>query len=242
MRDVMFTGMLTPEERLTVIRFAIEIGDKGSCRTNSLLHPFDPADLERAFAEREKAIEKREKAYIDSARTFDPATASAGLKAYLGGEVTNESYAKYIADLIRQEEEVKRLIRRSYHIYVDYADLDPEDQAFHESLHPRVTFGDSNELHEACSFDLTREIKDAFQDSSLGSDPEEYYDYGAFYLGRTPLIYEDLTVSAAGETILSTVSHEGILDLFLSKEDLAAFASFELDKARNRRIAEKLLS
>ena len=44
------------------------------------------------------------------------------------------------------------------------------------------------------------------------------------------------------EVILSTVSHEGIMDLFLSEEDLRAFAGFELNKARNFKIAKKLLS
>ena len=240
-RNVMFTGDLTAEERAVVIRFAIEIGDKAKCRTNCLLHPFDTVLLEAAFREKESEIEKRERAYIESAKTFDPHHVNAALQSYLGGDVTSESYAKYVADLIRREEEVKAHIRRSYHVTVDYAYLTESDAAFHESLSPRVTFGGSNELHEECAFTLTREIKDALLDSSLGDVPEEGYDYGSFYLGETPLSYEDLEVSEGGEVILSTVSHEGILDLFLCKEDFEKFVDFELQRPRNRKIAAKLL-
>lgn len=241
-RKVLFTGMLTAEERATVMRFAVEIGDRAKCRTNSLLRPLTGELLEGAFRERERRIEEREKAYIERARTFDPSAAAPELRSFFDGEVTSERYGKYIAELIKQEEEAKKALRRSYHITVDYAYLDPEDEAFHKSLSPRVTFGDSNELHEACDFALTREIKDAILDSSLGGDPEEGFDYGAFYLGKSPLYYEDLSVSEGGELILDTVSHEGIMDLFLSPEDLKSFADFELNRARNRKIAEKLLS
>lgn len=240
-RNVMFTGDLTPAERAVMIRFAIEIGTAAECHTNCLLRPFDATLLEAAFREKEAKIEARERAYIESAKTFDPARANDSLRSYLGGDVTNESYAKYVADLIRQEEEVKSQIRRSYHVTVDYAYLTESDEAFHKSLSPRVTFGDGNELYEACAFTLTREIKDALLDSSLGDDPEEGYDYGAFYLGETPLCYEDLEVTEGGEPILSTVSHEGILDLFLCKADFEKFVDFELQRPRNRKIAAKLL-
>ena len=241
-RNVVFTGTLDAEERLTVMRFALEIGNKATCRTNCLLRPLTPEVLEGAFREREKKIEERERAYIERARTFDPAAASPELKSFFNGEVTAEKYGKYIAELIRGEEEAKRTIRRAYHITVDFADVDAEDMAFHTSLCPRVTFGDVNELHEECSFALTREIKDALMDSSLGSDPEEGFDYGAFYVGKSPLYYEDLTVYDGEEVILSTVSHEGILDLFLCEKDLVAFRDFELNKSRNFKIAKKLFS
>lgn len=240
-RNILFTGTLTAEERATVMRFAIEIGERATCRTNCLLRPLDGTILERAFREREERIEARERAYIERARTFDPAKASPELKSFLG-EVTSERYGKYVAELIKQEEEAKASIRRSYIISVDYAYLDEEDAAFHKSLSPRVTFGDTNELHEECSFALTREIKEALEDSSLGGDPEESYDYGAFYLGKTPLVYEDLSVTIGDEPILATVSHEGIMDLFLSPEDMKSFADFELNRARNRKIVAKLLS
>ena len=241
-RRVLFTGTLDAEERLTVMRFALEIGDEATCRTNALLRPLTPEMLEKAFREREGRIEARERAYVEKARTFDPDSASPELRAFFGGDVSSAKYGKYIAELIKGEEDAKRMIRRSYTVTVDYADVTEEDAAFHASLHPCVTFGDTNELHERCSFSLTREIKDVLMDSSLGSDPEEGFDYGAFYVGRSPLYYEDLTVSSQGEPILSTVSHEGILDLFLSDEDLVAFRDFELNKQRNYKIAKKLLS
>ena len=240
-RNVMFTGTLDAEERAAIMRFAIEIGEQASFRTNALLRPFSDELLQAAFKEKEGAIVRRQRAYVESAKTFDPKTASAALKDYLG-ELSHERYAKYLADLIKQEEDVKKTIRKSYHITVDYADLTDEDAIFHQSLSPRVTFGDTNELHEVCAFSLTREIKDALLDSSLGSDPEEGLDYGAFYVGTTPLYYEDLEVKAGGETILSTVSHEEILDVFLCEDDLRKFVDFELNKARNRKIAQKLLS
>lgn len=241
-RNVVFTGTLTAEERATVMRFAIETGDRATCRTNCLLRPFEASMLDKAFREREEKIEQRERAYIERARTFDPTRTSMEFRSFFGENMTSEEYGKYIAGLIKQEEEAKQMIRRAYHITVDYADLSSEDQAFHASLSPRVTFGDTNELHEECSFALTREIKDALLDSSLGGDPEEGFDYGAFYLGTSPLFYQDLCVTAGGESLLSTVSHEGFLDLFLSEEDRAALEGFELNRARNRKIIEKLFS
>lgn len=241
-RKVVFTGTLDAEERLTVMRFALEIGNKATCRTNCLLRPLTQDLLDAAFRERENKINERERAYIERARTFDPAKASPELASFFGGEVTGEKYGKYIAESLKNEEEAKKAIRRSYHVTVDFAELDPEDEAFHASLNPRVTFGDTNELHEFCSFTLTQGIKEALQDSSLGSDPEEGFDYGAFYLGRSPLYYEDLCVYDGEEPILATVSHEGMMDLFLSTEDLKAFADFELNKSRNFKIAKKLLS
>ena len=240
-RSVMFTGTLTPFERAVMMRFAIEIGTEATCRTNCLLRPFDADILEAAFKEKEDAITRRERAYVESVKSFDPADVSESMRTFFKGNVTNESYAKYIAELIRQEEEVKKHIRRSYHVTVDYAYVTEGDAALHKSLSPRVTFGDSDELHEACCFALTREIKDAFLDSSLGGEPEEGYDFGAFYVGESPLYYEDLSVKANGETILSTVSHEGMMDLFLSEDDLRQFVNFELQRPRNRKIAEKLL-
>lgn len=241
-RKVVFTGTLDAEERLTVMRFALELGNRATCRTNCLLRPLTQELLEAAFREREAKINERERAYLERARTFDPAKASPELASFFGGEVTNEKYGKYIADAIKNEEDAKRSIRRSYHVTVDFAEVAEEDMTFHASLAPRVTFGDTNELHEFCSFALTQGIKDALMDSSLGSDPEEGFDYGAFYLGKSPLYYEDLCVYEGDDPILSTVSHEGLMDLFLSEEDLKAFANFELNKSRNFKIAKKLLS
>ncbi len=240
-RNILFTGSLTAEERSTVMRFAIAIGERASFRTNCLLRPLDAEILEKAFRERESKIEAREREYIERARTFDPAKASPEMKSFLG-EVTAERYGKYMADLIKQEEEAKASIRKAYHVTVDYADLDKEDEAFHKSLSPRVTFGDTNELHEECNFTLTNDIKEKLEDSSLGADPEDEFDYGSFYVGKTPLYYEDLTVFIGNEPILSTISHDGIMDLFLSSDDLKAFADFELNKSRNYQIAKKILS
>ena len=241
-RRVLFTGSLNAEERLTMMRFALEIGDAATCRTNALLRPLTGELLEKAFRERESKIEARERAYVEQARTFDPAKASPEFLSYFGGEVTAEQYGKYIAEAIKQEEDAKKAIRRAYSVSVDYADVTPEDLAFHDSLHPTVTFGDTNELHELCAFPLTPEIKETLMDSSLGSDPEEGFDYGAFYVGASPLYYEDLTVTKGGEVILSTLSRSAIMDLFLTDEDLYAFGDFELNKQRNYKIAKKLLS
>ncbi|MBR5987733.1 MAG: hypothetical protein IK037_04110, partial [Clostridia bacterium] len=75
-RNVVFTGTLDAEERLTVMRFALEIGNRATFRTNCLLRPLTGALLEEAFRERENKINERERAYIERARTFDPAKAS----------------------------------------------------------------------------------------------------------------------------------------------------------------------
>ncbi|MBO7390443.1 MAG: hypothetical protein J6U39_03260, partial [Clostridia bacterium] len=146
------------------------------------------------------------------------------------------------AELIRQEEEAKRLLRREYYISVDYVDITPEDIAFHESLHPVVTFGDTKNLHEFCTFSLTPEIRAALQDSSLGDPSEDGFDYGYFYVGKAPLYYEDLSVTKGGEPILSTLTNIAVFDLFLSDEELGALRNFELNKKRNDRIISKLLS
>ena len=242
-RKVLFTGLLDAEERATVIRFAVEVGAKATCRTNCLLRPLTTELLERAFSEREERIEERERAYVERTRTFDPKKVSPEFRSFFGGDVTAEKFGKYMAELIKEEEAAKASLRRSYHVSVEYADLDPEDEAFHRSLSPRVTFGDTNELHEKCEFALTREIKDAFLDSSLGDDPEQAFDYGAFYLGKTPLYYEDLCVtSAEGEKVLETVSRDEVMDLFLTEEELTSFMDFELNKTRNRKIIKKLIS
>ena len=241
-RKVLFTGNLDAEERRTVIRYALEIGDAASCRTSVLLRPLTGDLLENAFRERERAIEARERKYIEEARTFDPKKASPEQLAYFGNDCTAERFGKYIAELIRQEEEAKRLLRREYYISVDYVDITPEDMAFHESLHPVVTFGDTKNLHEFCSFSLTSEIRAALQDSSLGDPSEDGFDYGYFYVGKAPLYYEDLSVTKRGEPILSTVTNIGVVDLFLSDDELNAFRDFELNRPRNSRIIKKLLS
>lgn len=241
-RKVLFTGNLDAEERRTVIRYALEIGDAASCRTSVLLRPLTGELLENAFREREKDIEARERKYVEQARTFDPKKASPEQLSYFGTDLTAEKFGKYIAELIKQEEEAKKMLRRQYFISVDYADVTPEDMAFHESLHPVVTFGETNTLHEFCSFPLTPEIKGTLQDSSLGDPSEEDFEYGYFYVGKAPLYYEDLAVTKGGETVLSTLTNIAVLDLFLTEDELRAFRDFELNKQRNLRIIKKLLS
>ena len=241
-RKVLYTGALDAEERATVIRYAIEIGDRATCRTNYLLRPFTGEMLEAAFREREVRIEDRIRAYEERVRTFDPAATTPEFRSFFGGVVTKEKFAAYVADLIREEEAAKQSLRRAYGISVDYATLTPEDEAFHASLSPRVTFGDTSELHELCDFALTREIKDAFLDSSLGDEPEDGMDYGAFYVGNTPLFYEDICVTVGGETVLETVSRDEVMDFFLTEQEMLAFIDFELNKTRNRKIIKKLIS
>ena len=172
-RKVMFTGSLNAEERQTVIRFALEIGDAATCRTSVLLRPLTGELLENAFREREKKIEARERAYVEQARTFDPAKMTPSQIEYFGGKVTPERFGKYIAELIKEEEYAKKMLRLEYYISVDFVDVTPEDRAFHESLHPVVTFENTKQLHEFCSFSLTPEIRSALQDSSLGDTAEE---------------------------------------------------------------------
>ena len=241
-RKVLFTGLLDAEERATVIRYAIEIGERATCRTNCLLRPLTSELLENAFRERERKIEDRERAYVERARTFDPAKTTQEFRSFFGGEVTSEKFGKYIADLIKEEEAAKASLRRAYSVSVDYATLTPEDEAFHRSLSPRVTFGDTTELHELCDFALTREIKDAFLDSSLGDEPEDGFDYGACFLGKTPLMYEDICVTAGGETVLETISRDEVMDFFLTEQEMRAFKDFELNKERNAKIIKKLIS
>ena len=53
-RKVLFTGSLDAEERAAVIRFAVEIGERATCRTNCLLRPLTGKLLEEAFREREQ--------------------------------------------------------------------------------------------------------------------------------------------------------------------------------------------
>ena len=241
-RKVLYTGLLDAEERATVIRYAIEVGDRATCRTNCLLRPLTGDLLEEAFRERERKIEERVRTYEERVRVFDPSATTAEFRSFFGGEVTKEKFAKYIDDLIKEEEAAKASLRRAYSVAVDYASLTPEDEAFHRSLSPRVTFGDTTELHELCDFALTRDIKDAFLDSSLGDDPEDGFDFGAFYLGKTPLFYEDICVSAGGEKVLETISRDEVMDVFLTEGEMTDFIDFELNKTRNRKIIKKLIS
>lgn len=176
------------------------------------------------------------------ATTPEKAQLPQGLLEYFGGVPTKEAYADYLKQLIKQEKEVLRGLKRSYSVFVDYEFVGRKLLAFHNSLNPRVTFGYSNSLHEECDFALDEEKREAFLNSSLAELPQfkddTLHDWGVAAFDGVSLVYEDLTLSRGDEIILETISHEQIMTVRLNETDLAALAS---DK-EGKKLVDKLRS
>jgi hypothetical protein len=136
-------------------------------------------------------------------------------------------------------------MRKSYIVNVDYAFCDKKLLAFHQSLHPHVTFGYSNSLHEICQFELTDDVKKAFLNSSLAELPEYKndwtHDFGYVYFDSiVKLLYEDLTIYKGERCVLSTISHEEMIELDLTDEELDDFLKFEKKEELNGGAYKKL--
>ena len=223
-------GALTPRERNLLIRYCVAVATRGTCATKALLRPFKQTDLREAFAEQGRAHTERIARYERAAQEYDPQTAELpqNMLNYFGGVPTKEQYAAYCREIVKQEESTVRSLERMYTVCVNYAFVGRKWLAFHRSLNPRVTFGYSSLLHEACDFLFDEEKRAAFLRSSLADLPQwkgdAVHDWGNVMFGNMQLFYEDLTLYRGEACILQTVSHEEMMTARLEEPDLSALA------------------
>lgn len=237
----------TPAERNAVIRFAITVGDRAKCSTRSLLRPLKMSDLQAAFREREEGHRRTIEEYRKKAEEYEEGVTPLSERAikFFGGVPTKEDFVSYCNDIIKQEREMLRHVRRGYHVAVDFQYTPKKLLRFHQSLSPRVTFGYTSVLHEECDFALTDEVRQAFLNSSLAELPaykEDFsHDFGyVFFDSIIALFYEDFAVFKGERCILDTVSHERMFTVDLSGEELEALRSFEGKK--NGKLVQKIES
>lgn len=237
----------TPAERNAVIRFAVTVGDRAKCSTRSLFRPLKMRDLSAAFREREDAHRKRIEEYQRRAEEYEEGATplSENFLHFFGGVPKKEAFVSYCNEIVKQEREELRRVRKEYHIAVDFQYTPKKLLRFHKSLSPRVTFGYSNVLHEECDFALTDEVRQAFLRSSLAESPQYKddwaHDFGyVFFDSVIALFYEDLCVFKGEHRILNTISHEGMCTADLSEEDLQELCSFEGKK--NGKLVQKIKS
>lgn len=206
----------SPKDRRLLIRYCIRSGDRAKCSTLSLLRPFRLKFLTDALAEREKFHRSR----METFRNLPNAAQS--------------------RRLLKEERERLRILKQNYTISVDYAFTSKELLAFHNSLTPRVTFGNSSLLHEECDFPLDEEKKEAFLSAfslkDLDSVDFDGYDWGLVAFGKAELVYEDLAVYRKDLCILETITHEDMMTVRLQEEDLTLLEA----QAGGRALVKKL--
>ncbi len=233
---------ITAKERNLLIRHCLSVGTRATCSTAALCRPFRQKYLKKAFDELREAYRVRIAEYERRAETYDPESAkiSENMLAFFGGVPSKEEYTRYCRELILQERKACKSMQGLYSVNVNYAFIGRKLLAFHNSLNPRVTFGCSNQLHEECDFALDEENKRAFLgESSLKFPPKVQgspFDWGTVTFEISRLIYRDLTVFRGEGRILETISHEEMMTVFLTKEDLAAL---EREKG-GKRLVKKL--
>lgn len=224
-------GALTPRERNTLIWYCVAVATRGKCSTKALLRPFRQKDLRNAFEEQQKEHLLRIREYETRQAEYDPETAQppVWVLEYFGGTPSKETFSRYCREIIKQEKDVLRHLKRSYSVYVDYAFIGRKMLAFHNSLSPRVTFGYSNSLHEECDFLFDDEKRAAFLHSSLAELPrwkgDRVHDWGNVMFGDMQLLYEDLTLFRGETCILETISHEETMTVRLGEGDLSALGN-----------------
>lgn len=222
--------VLTPEERNLLIRYCVSVATGGRCATKELLRPLRQKDLRIAAQEQRALHLARIEAYEREAEEYDPATVKLprSMLSYFGGTPSKEQFARYRRETVKQEREAMRYLKRAYSVWVNYATIGKKWLAFHRSLNPRVTFGDSSMLHEACEFPFDDGTREAFLHSSLAQLPQwegdRVHDWGNVMFGNMQLVYEDLALDRGETCILETVSHEEMMTARLEEDDLTALA------------------
>lgn len=229
--DASYSTNMTAKERNLLIRYCVNVATRGKCATKALLRPFKQRYLKEASVEQCKEHVEHIAQYERAMQEYDPQTAQLPqwMLDYFGGVPTKEQYATYCRQIIKQERDVLRSLKRNYSVYVDYDLLGRKLFAFHNSLNPRVTFGYSNRLHEECDFAFDDIKREAFLQSSLADLPrwkgDWMHDWGNVVFGTMQLIYEDLTLYRGETCILETVSHEEMMTVRLEETDLQALAA-----------------
>jgi hypothetical protein len=237
----------SPMERNAMIRYALTIGTQAECATRCLMRPLKTSDLSAAFREWEQEHRSTIARYQKMAEEYEEGKTELpqALINYLGGDVSKKNLRSYCNGVIKQEREAIRNLRKGYMVNVSYAFCNKDLFAFHQSLHPRVTFGYSSSLHEICQFELTEEVRKAFLNSSLAGLPsfedDWTHDFGYVYFDSVvKLLYEDLTIYKGERCVLSTLSHERMCELDLTDEELNDFLKFEKKEELNGGIYKKL--
>ena len=240
--DAAFNAALTARERNFLICYCLSRGSRATCATTTLLRPFKQKDLRAAFAEREEASHSRIAEWERRMQEFDPDNVPDDMRAMFGSIPTKENFTSYCKSLIAQEKAAMRELKRSYIVCVDYAHIGKFWREFHAFLDPRVTFGDSNVLHEECDFWLEEEEVDDFLHSSLMDPPKGrndwMHDWGNLFFGEMELVYEDLTIYYRDRCMLKTVSHEEMMLVQLEEKQLTEIESM----AGGKKLAEKIRS
>lgn len=237
---------LTPKDRNAIIRYCISIGTMARCSTTRLLRPFKQKYLVSALHEL-KSNQQDRIAKIEEQiclYNMDQLCLSDWLIEFFGGKPTKKQFEEHMREQIIQERKMVKSFSKCYTICVDFEHISKELLAFHNSLNPHVTFGYSSMLHEECNFELTKENKRAFLNSSLKDLPawekDWSHDWGYVFFGRhIDLCYEDLIIFRGDRCILDTISHEHMMTLYLSDEEIENFALFE-ENDKNLATIEKL--
>ena len=236
-------------ERNALIRYCLSVGTRAKCSTRAVMRPFKQKYLTAALRELRKNFMQKISEYTEWMQTYVEGETKLPdwMIDYFEGIPTKEIFTDYCCSVIKQERGTLRSLMKNYSIRVDFAFTDKKWLAFHYSLNPRVTFGYSNRLHEVCDFALTEEVKNAFLNSSLKElstwEQDWTHDWGYVYFDSiTNLLYEDLAVLIGERYILDTVSHEEMMTVSLTDEELTAFIDFEGKRNENLATIEKLKS
>ncbi len=223
-------GALTPKERNVLIRYCLSVATRGKCATTALFRPFKQKYLKEAFAEQSKTHTDRIAQCTREMQEYDPEKTQLpqNMLAFFGGVPAREQYAAYCREIVKQERDVLRSLKRLYTVNVNYAFVGKKWLAFHRSLNPRVTFGSSSLLHEECDFLFDEDKRAAFFHSSLAELPQwkgdRVHDWGNVMFGEMALFYEDLTLYRGEMCILETLSHEEMMTARLEEDDLSDLA------------------
>ena len=238
---------IAPKERNALIRLCISIGTRAKCITHAVMRPFKQKYLSRALREVQERHLKTISGYEERIELCNNGKLEMSKEFidFFDGAPTKEQVIDYYREIIKQEKSTMRLRKKSYTIPIDYEFTTKKQLAFHNSLNPRVTFGYSNVLHEECDFALTDEVKSAFLNSSLNEVPEYKddwtHDWGnVFFESVVNLLYEDLEVFIGERCILETVSHERMMTVSLTDEELDLFNSFEVKRGDRMKTIQKL--
>ena len=247
--DQSFYTPLTAKDRNAIIRYCISIGTRAKCSTRHLLRPFKQKYLTIALKEMKAGFLKRIgelKEQIDLYHN-DQLELSEERLDFFGGKPSKKNFENYIRALIKQERDCMKNVLQNHIINVDFAYCSKNNLKFHNSLNPRITFGYSNCLHEECDFALTDAVKNALLSSSLKDLPEYKqdwtHDWGyLFFDSIIDLLYEDLCVLCGERCILDTTSHEKMMTVCLTDEEIENMIDFENRNRENGKTIKKLKS
>jgi len=209
------------------------------------------ADVEAAFLEREEQDKIKTDRYMQLAVDYANGKELPKYLIQWFGDIkpTKEQLDDYIKHAIAQAQG-DEIIRKYYQVAVNLEFISDKFLALHKSLNPRVTFGYSSSLHEECDTELTDDLRNILLPCFKNRRDGDIYgraSYGEILLTDTEsyiesyiLQYEDIIIYRGNKEILSTVTHEFMLDTDFEESDFQALKVFEDKPKRNSRIIAKL--